>query len=144
MVPIDLPELGLRIRHPKLGQLSQRLGVLFLDSPTFLSTDQLQLRLPFLTRHLLGGPVKVSNRTCSQSAISLLSLLMRLTRSVRTTTAWPGWRLSYKREREREAKSAMRLQQCIVRETAYQHSRVFSSRDVFHYGQNQALLRRHK
>ncbi len=91
----DSPHVGLRIGDPELGKLAQVQHVLLFDSTAFLC----QLRKQRLagvaevrpSRHADGrGANGRSRRTAIQSAISMLSLLIRLTRSFSALTAWFG------------------------------------------------------
>lgn len=73
--------------------------------------------------------------TCNQSAISVLTLDMRLTRSLRECTAWFGWRfacwdrchVSRLHERACDIKGGEMDVSAEEERQAYQHSWVFSS-----------------
>lgn len=83
----DLPKLRLAVGDFEGEQLLQALDVLVLDSAALLDII-VQLGAS------LSQSVLWCRFTCSQSAISVLTLFILFTRSVRTFTACMGWRCS--------------------------------------------------
>lgn len=80
---VDLPELGLGIGYPKLGQLAQACRVLLFDAPALLVV---------VSPAALALSAKALGRlTWSHSAISRLILLARLILSATMGTACDGW-----------------------------------------------------
>src|ERR1700749_3312751 len=106
-----IPKIGnIVVRELPAGQFAQTLCVSFFNAPALL-------RKPSAT-NAVGG--RGGEQTCIQSATSALRRLMYLTLSLRTFTAWDGWRCAWDRSVRSFVKAFERA--------THQHSRVVLSR----------------
>jgi hypothetical protein len=123
----DIPKLGGRIGDLVEKQLSKACHICLLDFSALLVPCLSLLDLPTLTGPV-GPKPPLAHRTCSHSATSRLILFIRLTLSLRTCTAWFGWRLACGGEAHRPVSAGL----APIETSTYQHRRVLGSRQVVH------------